>query len=239
VAHGDSVGAYESSIVGSNQSCQSETRVCDNGILSGSYTSSSCIAKDYTVILLEDFSDFEWSDSFELASSSGESHAPCTLQDVKIIDQELYAYHNFCNFRSRELISGAVRISFNLSKLGNNHHSCYDYAVRAYNFDVNILFDKINQCQENHEVKTGNICFNSGGFSTCYENVSNDGFIELNFNTNEVQILYTPKSGTEVSHTIRQSISITSASNFEIDLAGNGENSPRVIDNVLVESLEN
>ncbi|MEK9704319.1 MAG: hypothetical protein VW829_20045, partial [Deltaproteobacteria bacterium] len=103
VAHGDSVGAYESSIVGSNQSCQSETRVCDNGILSGSYTSSSCITKDYTVILLEDFSDFEWSDSFELASSSGEGSDPCTFQDVKIIYQELYAYQNFCNFRSREL----------------------------------------------------------------------------------------------------------------------------------------
>ncbi|WP_409477861.1 hypothetical protein [Pseudobdellovibrio sp. HCB154] len=42
VAHGSSVQAYKSSSVGYGQSCQGETRTCNDGILSGSYTSSSC-----------------------------------------------------------------------------------------------------------------------------------------------------------------------------------------------------
>ena len=42
VNHGSSVTAYQSSSVACGSSCVSETRTCNNGVLDGSYTSSSC-----------------------------------------------------------------------------------------------------------------------------------------------------------------------------------------------------
>lgn len=42
IAHGGSVTAYASSSVPYGQSCQSQTRTCNNGNLSGSYGASSC-----------------------------------------------------------------------------------------------------------------------------------------------------------------------------------------------------
>jgi hypothetical protein len=44
VAHGQTVTAYQSSTVGYGQSCISQSRVCTNGTLSGSYTYGSCNA---------------------------------------------------------------------------------------------------------------------------------------------------------------------------------------------------
>lgn len=43
VAHGSSVQAYKSSSVGYGQSCQAETRTCNDGVLSGSNTAASCV----------------------------------------------------------------------------------------------------------------------------------------------------------------------------------------------------
>lgn len=42
VAHGASVQAFKSSSVGYGQKCESETRTCNDGVLSGSNTASSC-----------------------------------------------------------------------------------------------------------------------------------------------------------------------------------------------------
>lgn len=42
VAHGSSVKAYAASTVSYGQSCQSQTRTCNNGVLSGSYSVASC-----------------------------------------------------------------------------------------------------------------------------------------------------------------------------------------------------
>lgn len=42
IAHGQSVTAYASSSVASGQSCVSQSRICNNGALSGSYAYSSC-----------------------------------------------------------------------------------------------------------------------------------------------------------------------------------------------------
>lgn len=42
IAHGASVQAFPNSTVAYNQSCQAETRTCDNGILSGSAAYASC-----------------------------------------------------------------------------------------------------------------------------------------------------------------------------------------------------
>ena len=42
IVHGQSITAYSSSTVGSNSSCSSETRTCNNGQLSGTFTYSSC-----------------------------------------------------------------------------------------------------------------------------------------------------------------------------------------------------
>ena len=42
VAHGSSIVAYASSSVSSGSSCQSQVRTCTNGVLSGSYSASSC-----------------------------------------------------------------------------------------------------------------------------------------------------------------------------------------------------
>lgn len=42
VAHGSSVQAFKSSSVGYGQKCESETRTCNDGVLSGSNTASSC-----------------------------------------------------------------------------------------------------------------------------------------------------------------------------------------------------
>ncbi len=42
VAHGGIVRAYQNSSVAYGQSCQSENRQCDNGVLSGSYAHASC-----------------------------------------------------------------------------------------------------------------------------------------------------------------------------------------------------
>ncbi len=42
ISHGGSKTAYQNSSVPSGSSCVSETRTCNNGVLSGSYTNSSC-----------------------------------------------------------------------------------------------------------------------------------------------------------------------------------------------------
>lgn len=42
IPHGTTVTAYESSSVPYNQTCKSQIRTCDNGTLSGSYTTASC-----------------------------------------------------------------------------------------------------------------------------------------------------------------------------------------------------
>lgn len=42
INHGDSVTAYASASVASGQTCQAQQRQCNNGALSGSYTSSAC-----------------------------------------------------------------------------------------------------------------------------------------------------------------------------------------------------
>lgn len=42
VAHGASVTAYQASSVASGQTCQSQTRTCSNGTLSGTYANASC-----------------------------------------------------------------------------------------------------------------------------------------------------------------------------------------------------
>lgn len=42
VAHGQSAMAYQQSTVPYGQSCVSQARVCNNGVLSGSYTNSTC-----------------------------------------------------------------------------------------------------------------------------------------------------------------------------------------------------
>ena len=44
VSHGASVTAYQSSSVSAGQQCASETRTCNNGTLSGSYTFASCVS---------------------------------------------------------------------------------------------------------------------------------------------------------------------------------------------------
>jgi len=51
VAHGDSVGAYESSSVLFGEICQSQTRVCNNGQLSGNYSHSSCVVSEFQIDL--------------------------------------------------------------------------------------------------------------------------------------------------------------------------------------------
>ncbi len=45
IASGASVQAFKSSSVGYGQSCQSETRTCNNGILSGSNTAATCVVE--------------------------------------------------------------------------------------------------------------------------------------------------------------------------------------------------
>jgi hypothetical protein len=42
ISHGSSVTAYQSSSVPFGSTCASQTRTCNNGLLSGSYTRSSC-----------------------------------------------------------------------------------------------------------------------------------------------------------------------------------------------------
>lgn len=42
ISHGQSVRAYNASDVGCGSQCQSELRICTNGVLSGSYTKSAC-----------------------------------------------------------------------------------------------------------------------------------------------------------------------------------------------------
>ncbi len=44
ISHGGTITAYQSSSVGYGQACAPETRVCNNGSLSGSYTALSCTA---------------------------------------------------------------------------------------------------------------------------------------------------------------------------------------------------
>ena len=46
VAHGTSVTAYQSSSVSAGSTCQSETRTCTNGSLSGTYTASTCSVQE-------------------------------------------------------------------------------------------------------------------------------------------------------------------------------------------------
>lgn len=43
IAHGQGVSAYQNSSVGFGSDCVSENRVCDNGVLSGSYNYGSCL----------------------------------------------------------------------------------------------------------------------------------------------------------------------------------------------------
>lgn len=45
IAHGENVIAYQSAIAEIGKSCQPETRACNNGNLSGSFLSNSCVAR--------------------------------------------------------------------------------------------------------------------------------------------------------------------------------------------------
>ncbi|MGZ3689938.1 MAG: hypothetical protein ACXVAX_00455 [Pseudobdellovibrio sp.] len=47
ISSGDSVVAYQTTKCDNRGKCQSEVRTCSNGVLSGSYTSSTCKNKDY------------------------------------------------------------------------------------------------------------------------------------------------------------------------------------------------
>lgn len=45
IGHGQSVSAYQSANVASTESCNSETRVCKNGVLGGSFANQSCTVR--------------------------------------------------------------------------------------------------------------------------------------------------------------------------------------------------
>ena len=65
------------------ETCQSQTRVCNNGILTGSYGASSCYVRNNLTIIDENFSDNNYSDNF---GSLYESGSICQPSDFIVVN---------------------------------------------------------------------------------------------------------------------------------------------------------
>ena len=70
IAHGSSIEAFVASSVGYGETCQSETRVCDNGDLSGSYAFRSCTVESLSAPSSVSASDGSYSGSIRVTWSA-------------------------------------------------------------------------------------------------------------------------------------------------------------------------
>lgn len=114
IAHGSSIIAYPKSLVPNGSTCISETRVCNNGTLSGSNTSLTCVVDDPIVVAPQSC----YLNGQKIASGSS----------VTVYENSSVAYGQECRSEVRVCESGVLTGSF-------KNKSCVVEAPKACEFN--------------------------------------------------------------------------------------------------------
>lgn len=176
VTHGNSVTAYQASTVPYGSSCASETRTCNDGTLSGTYTYSSC---------------------------SVNSPANCTLDGATVAHGESRAFYSTQTAPSGQLCSSYAesRTCTNGTLSGS---ATYEFAscgcTSSYSCSDQVIQHTNNQCEVsnvNNPPGCVSPAFCSVGSSTCLyppPSFSSDGHLTINpqiiFSGNTTQVFW-------------------------------------------------
>jgi len=227
-----------------DQVCRSETRVCNNGTLSGSYTESSCRVET-GLIFFDDFKDGEYlSDWNFFTSNQIETDEPwCKTEDLFIQDESLIAYGNECGIESSVIFNTETELSFDLNKpQGSANNRGWDFYIGLNNLNgssyrMNIRFD-VGGSSQNHFEQDGNVCFADDNTYHCFQDSRSVGNLKARFYQNFISIEYAPDSGEEITFEKVTTQALSNAK-FTIGLAGQGMQGPRSIDNVVFKKIQN
>jgi len=125
IAHGQTVNAYASSNVEYGQLCQAETRICDNGYLSGSFRYSSCDAGQAKSCLFNGETIPHGSTVNAYETSSVANGSTCNLQSRTCNNGNLSGTYSFascqvnapaaCLFNGQTIVSGQSVMAYKTS----------------------------------------------------------------------------------------------------------------------------
>lgn len=144
VAHGDTRTAFKTSTVPAGDSCEQESRVCDNGVMSGSYTFASC---------------------------SPAAPASCRFDDRDVASGEIvlaYKKRNLgpgedCEGENRKCLNGVLSGSFTFASCGSPELRTCDFNGQSIRSGSSVT------AYRDPQVPYGQSCINSSESRTCFD----------------------------------------------------------------------